>query len=241
MIIGVLQARMSSQRLPGKVLAPVLGEPMIARQIKRLQRARRLDRLIVATSVDASDDPLALACRERGISVHRGSLRDVLERYVEAVSPCAADGVVRLTADCPLADWTVVDRVIEAFLARGVDYVSNIDPPTYPDGLDVEVMTSAALQQAHRDARSAAEREHVTLHIRRRPQTYSRFNVTHERDLSAMRWTVDEHEDLEFVRAVYARLYPARPDFTLTDVLALLEREPGLADINGCHALCHGR
>jgi len=231
MILGVLQARMSSRRLPGKVLTPVHGEPMILRQIERLRRARLLEDFVVATSTDATDAPLADLCAAHGIAVHRGSLDDVLTRVAEAARSRSPGGVVRLTADCPLTDPDVVDSVIATFRDQQVDYVGNIDPPTWPDGLDVEVCSLDTLTDAAQRAADPAEREHVTLFIRRHPELYAQVNVAAEVDRSRMRWTVDSPEDLNFVRAVYDRLYPHKPDFRLDDVLALLEREPDLVRV----------
>jgi len=231
-VLAVLQARMSSRRLPGKVLEPVLGEAMLLRQVERLRRARALDDLVVATSSDPSDDRLADLCTGHGIAVHRGSLDDVLARVVDAAAFRDPGAVVRLTADCPLADPDVIDRVIAAFRDNAVDYAGNIDPPTWPDGLDVEVIRYEALVEVARRAQLPDEREHVTLFLRRHPERHASVNVATETDRSHMRWTVDRPDDLAFVRAVYERLYPEQPDFRLDDILALLEREPELAELN---------
>lgn len=232
MILGVLQARMSSRRLPGKVLEPVLGEPMILRQVERLRRSQRLEGLVVATSSDPGDDPLVEVCHAHGLAVHRGSLEDVLDRVTAAARPYAPDAVVRLTADCPLADPDVIDGVVDAWREGGVDYAGNIDPPTWPDGLDAEAIGYETLLDAAERAEAPDEREHVTLHIRRHPERYALRNVTAPRDRSHLRWTVDRPDDLAFVRAVYERLYPEQPDFRTDDILALLEREPALATLN---------
>lgn len=229
MILAVLQARLSSRRLPGKVLLPLLGEPMLKRQIDRLRRARTLDGLVLATSRDASDDPLAAAAAGWGVPVHRGSLDDVLDRFVTAAAPFAPDAVVRITGDCPLLDWQVVDAAVALYRGSGADYAGNADPPTYPDGLDVEVIRFAALQRAAAEAVLPAEREHVTLYLRRHPDRFRIAVLRGDRDLSHLRWTVDEPADFAFVEAVYRRLYPARPDFRTPDILALLAAEPDLA------------
>ncbi|PSC03719.1 spore coat protein [Alsobacter soli] len=233
MILAVLQARFSSSRLPGKVLEPLAGQPMLLRQLERVRRSRRIDRLVLATSVDPSDDPVADLGRRAGVDVSRGSLDDVLDRFIRAAQPFHPEWVVRLTGDCPLADPDVIDGVIEAAIAAEADYASNAVEPTWPDGLDVEVVRWTVLQVVAAEPRTEAEREHVTLAIHRRP---SRFKVTHvrqQRDLSSLRWTVDEPRDLVFVRAVYDRLFAANPAFNTEDVLALLAREPQLASMNG--------
>lgn len=233
MILAVLQARMSSSRFPGKVLAPpLLGEPMLFRQIERIRRARSLGDLVVATSTDDSDLPLAEACAARGVKVARGSLGDVLDRFVTAARPFAPEAVVRLTGDCPLADPAVIDAVVARYRAGTFAYASNVEPPTYPDGLDVEIVRMDALERAHRDARLPSEREHVTPYVRNHPELFQRANVESPVNLSHLRWTVDEPADLAFVEEVYRRLYPANPAFTTRDILELLDRNPKLADIN---------
>lgn len=232
MILGVIQARVSSSRLPGKVLAPVLGEPMLARMVERVLRAEALDKLVVATSADPSDDPLTAVCESAGVGCFRGSLDDVLDRFHGAATAFGADHVVRLTGDCPLADPDVIDDVVRLHLTGGYDYTSNVCPPTFPDGLDVEVATMATIAVAWRAADRTAQREHVTLWIRDNGERFRIGNLTHEPDLSGRRWTVDEPEDFAFVSRVYGELYPASPDFRMDDVLALLERCPELSDIN---------
>jgi spore coat polysaccharide biosynthesis protein SpsF len=232
MILGVLQARVSSTRLPGKVLKPILGEPMILRQIERLLRSRRIDRLVLATSADPQDDPLATAVGATGMEVHRGSLDDVLDRFIGAASPYKPEWIVRLTGDCPLADPELIDQVIEATLSAAADYGSNTLEPTYPDGLDVEVVRYAALEEVWRAGGSPAEREHVTLGIHRHPERFRLLGIKAARDLSRLRWTVDEARDFAFVERVYAALYPANPSFGTADILALLDRHPELATLN---------
>jgi spore coat polysaccharide biosynthesis protein SpsF len=221
--LAILQARMSSTRLPGKVLAPVLGEPMIGRQLERLARAERLDRVVVATSIDPSDDPLAAWCEGRGQTVFRGSLDDVLDRFHGAMALAPdADTIVRLTADCPLADPQVIDAVIAHHLSAGADYTSNTPAVrTYPHGLDAEVMRREALETAWREAREPYEREHVTPFIYRNPQRFRIESLSRQPSLAHLRWTVDFPADLAFVRGVYARLYPQNPAFTSDDVAAL--------------------
>jgi len=223
MILAVLQARMSSSRLPGKVMADVAGQPMITRQVERLRRARTLDRLVVATSDLLGDDGLAAYCSELGLAVHRGSLDDVLDRFhgaVQAFGPARA--VIRLTADCPLADWRVVDQVVEAHLAGGYDYTNNTAPKrTFPHGLDVEVATPKALEAAWREARDPYEREHVTPFLYRRPERFHLGSVKSDHPAPQLRWTVDAPQDLDFVRQVYETLYAANPAFTSEDVAAL--------------------
>jgi spore coat polysaccharide biosynthesis protein SpsF len=221
--LAILQGRMTSSRLPGKVMAPVLGEPMIGRQVERLRRARRIDTLVVATSVDPTDDPLAAYCESLGLAVFRGPLDDVLERFrgAAALLP-GAQAIVRLTADCPLADPGLIDQVIEHHYAVDADYTSNtLGTRTYPHGLDAEVIRTEVLIEAAERAKDPYEREHVTPYIYRRPETYSLAGVARHDSWAALRWTVDLPQDLAFVRDVYAKLYPFDPAFTSEAVAAL--------------------
>lgn len=227
--VAILQARMTSSRLPGKVMLPVLGEPMILRQLERLLRASSIDLIVVATSEDESDDELAILLADHGYDYVRGSLDDVLARFVRAIDEYEPDVVVRLTADCPLASPAVIDAVVGEFLAADVDYLSNTLEASYPDGVDVEVVRPSALRWVAENSSDPHEHEHVTLGVYRRPEQFRVANFAGPRDLSHLRWTVDNADDLTFVRAVYEKLYPANPAFELDDVLDLLEREPSLA------------
>jgi spore coat polysaccharide biosynthesis protein SpsF len=228
MILGILQARASSRRLPGKVLKPILGRPMLERQIERLRRAKRMDKLVVATSTDASDDAIAALCQSLGVDCFRGSLDDVLDRFYQAARRYAPRAVVRLTGDCPLADPTVIDRLVEMHLSGGVDYSSNVIRRTYPDGLDVEVMEFHCLETAWREATLPSEREHVTPFIRGQGERYRFGNLVAPLDLSNYRWVVDDPEDFIFVSAIYEALYPQNPAFTTANILALLDSRPDI-------------
>lgn len=228
MPLGVLQARMTSSRLPGKVLEPILGVPMIGRQIERLRRASSLDGLVVATSTDPSDDPLVEYLSTLSVPVVRGSLDDVLGRFIAVLDEFSPDVVVRLTADCPLASPVVVDQVVAAF-GPEVDFVSNTLEPTWPDGVDVEVVRASALRWVASHSHDAHEHEHVTLGVYRRPDQFRCVNVAGDVDLSSLRWTVDNADDLEFVRAVYSELYGVQSQFDVDDVLELLQRRPSLS------------
>ncbi len=232
MILAVLQARVSSTRLPGKVLADILGSPMILRQVERVMRAKNIDQLVVATSDRMDDDALADLCKAHGVEVFRGDLDDVLRRFGDCAADYGASHVVRLTGDCPLTDPEIIDRLISLHLAGNYDYCSSAVPPTFPDGLDAEIMTATALSAAVNEATLPSEREHVTPFIISRPERFRLGSLRNEEDLSVLRWTVDEKEDLEFVRQVYGHLYERNPAFTMQDVLDLLEREPALATVN---------
>jgi spore coat polysaccharide biosynthesis protein SpsF len=235
MITAVLQARMSSRRLPGKVLRTVIGRPLLALQLERVARSARIDRLIVATSTRDDDDPVAALAQTIGIECFRGSLDDVLDRFYRAARPSDPDYVVRLTGDCPLADPAVIDAAIEFCVSGGYDYAGNALEPTFPDGLDVEVARFACVEQAWREARLPSEREHVLPYLYTRPGQFRIGSFRNGVDLSHLRWTVDEPEDLELVTLLFESLYPANPAFSTADILALIEARPELARINAHH------
>jgi len=228
----IVQARMTSTRLPGKVLLPLAGEPMLVRLLDRLRRVQRASGVVIATTTNPTDDPIAALCKQRGVPCHRGSEHDVLSRYADAARAYSADVVVRITSDCPLIDPALIDQVIATYEEGDSDYVSNMLPPTWPYGMAVEVFSAAALRQAHTEANQPAEREHVTPFIYWHPERYHLRNVASPSDLSAQRWTVDTPEDYELVRRLFETLYPNRPEFTLGDLLATMEAHPGWMAIN---------
>lgn len=228
--VAIIQARMQSTRLPGKVLADVAGVPALFRVVERARRATTLDTVVVATSDKRADDAVVQFCDAFEIDCFRGSHDDVLTRYAQAARRFRADVVVRLTGDCPLLDPQVIDRVVRTYDPARFDYVSNTLECTYPDGLDVEVMSYDALITAEREATRSSEREHVTPYIRKHPERFRLANVCHDEDLSHLRWTLDEAEDLAFVRAVYDGCGPE--PFGMHEVLSLLARRPDLVEIN---------
>jgi len=231
-VVAVVQARMSSTRFPGKTMEPVLGKPMLARMMERLGRATRVDKIVVATSEDPSDDPVAGLCGQIGIDCFRGDLSDVLGRYYHAAAAYDPDYVVRVTGDCPLIDPEIVDTVVRTCLEGGYDYAANSLQRTMPHGVDAEAFRFSCLEEAALEATLAIEREHVTPFIRSRPDRYRLFGVEGAKDLSEYRLTVDWPEDLELVRAVYAALYPGNPEFTTGDIVALLDAQPDMRAIN---------
>jgi spore coat polysaccharide biosynthesis protein SpsF (cytidylyltransferase family) len=228
--VAIAQARMSSTRLPGKCLAEIAGRPLLWHTVTRTDAAERVDAVVVATSREPSDDPIEAFCAAESIPLFRGDLDDVLDRYRGAARHSAATLVVRVTADCPLLDPLVIDTVVAAFDPAAHDYVSNTVERTYPDGLDTEVFSVAALERAWSEATRPSEREHVTPYIWKHPERFRLHQVRQPADRSAERWTVDEPRDLEFVRAVFARF--DRLDFGQEDVVALLDREPELRRLN---------
>jgi len=234
MILGVIQARMSSQRLPGKVLEVLGGRPMIERQLERTASAM-LDKVVVATSTDRRDTPLCAELDRIGVEYYRGALDDVLDRVFRAAVSFSARHVVRLTADCPLTDYRIVDRVLEVHLAEGNDYTSNTLRRSYPDGLDVEVVTIEALETAWRECTDLGQREHVTPYLYAGTQCFKLGNVDNSEDQSHYRLTVDYPEDLKVVRAVFDALYSGDPGFSCADMVAVLEGRPDLVRLNAAH------
>jgi spore coat polysaccharide biosynthesis protein SpsF len=227
----IVQARMTSTRLPGKILKEVLGRPLLDFQFERLARVTRAEGAMIATTTNATDEPVVEFCRTRGIRCFRGSEDDVLSRYHGAAKQEGAKAIVRVTSDCPLIDPEVVDRVIAAF-DGSCDYASNILERNYPRGLDCEIFSFRALDEAFREAKETAEREHVTPFLYRHPERYRLRSVRGETDLSGHRWTVDTPEDFQLVRNILESLYPANPLFTLPDILALLEKHPDWVLLN---------
>jgi spore coat polysaccharide biosynthesis protein SpsF (cytidylyltransferase family) len=219
---------MSSTRLPGKVLADVEGEPMLVLLLKRLARTPSVGRIVVATSDDPSDDPIAGIAREAGFDVYRGSLGDVLSRFTGAAR--GHDGpIVRVTGDCPLTDPRVVEAIVQRFVSTpGAMYASNVEERSYPDGLDIEVFSPEALSLADRLATDPSDREHVTTVMRRHRDRFPSASVVGAQRLGDVRWTVDDAEDLEFVRAVAARLGNDRYTATMNDILDAIRRVPTL-------------
>lgn len=230
--VAIIQGRMNSRRLPGKILADVVGAPLIAHVIRRAETSGVFHDVVLATTADRSDDPVEAFCASHGIHCFRGDTDDVLRRYAEAARSCGAELIARLTGDCPLLDPDVIRRVVEAFDPARHDYVSNAMRRTYPDGLDTEVFTMSALAAAEKRAALPSEREHVTSYIHKHPELFRIGHVTQDRDLSALRWTVDEARDLDFVREVFREL--GGGVFGQDEILALLKRRPDLQKINEC-------
>ena len=228
--VAIIQARMASTRLPGKVLQDIAGKPMLQRVADRVRRAKLLDQVVVATSENPSDDLIENFCKANGVDCFRGSEEDVLDRYFQAALRFQADVIVRVTADCPLIDPEIIEKVVVTFRNGAFDYVSNFLHRSFPDGLDTEVFSHLTLTRAWREARWKSEREHVTSYIYRHPELFQLGNVTSPNNDSDLRWTVDRPQDLEFVRAIYQMLRE-RP-FGMDDVLALLRQDPQLQELN---------
>lgn len=234
-IVGIVQARMGSTRLPGKVLMDIAGQPMLVRVARRLALARSLDSWLIATSHLTRDDPIADLCAQMGFPCFRGDPFDLLDRYYRAAQHARAEVIVRVTADCPLLDPALVDATVQAFLHAEppADFVTNRLPRqrTYPIGLDTEVCSMAALEHAWKEAGEPHQREHVMPFLYEQPDRFRIVLLDHDEDLGGLRWTVDTAEDLAFVREVYARMSP-REDFGWLEVLRLVRDDPDLAAIN---------
>jgi spore coat polysaccharide biosynthesis protein SpsF len=230
-VVVIIQARMGSTRLPGKVLRELGGQTALAWVIGRVQRFRRIDQVLVATTTLSADDAIVAEAERCGAAVFRGDEDDVLDRYYHAARHAQAEAIVRITSDCPLIDPEVSDHTILQFLDRGPDYASNVLERTYPRGLDTEVMTFGALERAWNSATETYQRAHVTPYLYQNPDKFCLLSVKGEADYSSYRWTLDTPADLAFLQEVYRRLGEAI-DFTWHDVLALLEREPSLAEKN---------
>ncbi len=229
-----IEARMRSTRLSGKVLKLILGRPMLALMIERLQRVRQVDQIVVATTDNPADDPIAdLACQQ-GVGLFRGSEEDVLDRVLRAARAANADVIVETTGDCPLIDPEVVDSVVGVYLANEFDYVSNTLCQTFPGGLDTQVSSTAVLEQVASLTRDPVDHEHVSLYIYEHPERFSLHNV--ESGLPEKYWNlrlmVDTLEDFALISAIFEELYPKNPAFCLHDVLDLLDRRPELVEIN---------
>jgi spore coat polysaccharide biosynthesis protein SpsF len=233
-IVMIVQARMTSNRLPGKVLKKVLGKPLLEYQIERLRSVKNAHHLVIATTTNETDQPIVGWCERYGVDYFRGSENDVLSRYYHAAKKCVADIVVRLTSDCPLIDPIVVDQVIKYYLdnLNQYDYISNSLTRSYPRGMDTEVFSFKVLSEAYLNSTMDLEKEHVTPYIYTRPLNYRIGQYRYSVDESEHRWTVDTAEDFELIRLILEELYPSKPEFTLEDCLRLLEQNPEWVEIN---------
>jgi glutamate-1-semialdehyde 2,1-aminomutase len=229
-VVAIVQARMGSMRLPNKVMKPLVGVPMIELLLRRLSKSNQLDQIVLATSTDPRNTSLVEHVERLGYTCIRGSETDVLARYLVAARQTQADVVVRITGDCPLIDAALVDQIIELFNTTELDYLSNTSPATYPDGLDTEVFSIEALERAGHETQEQFDHEHVTPYLRR-PGLFKTASLTHNQDLSGLRWTVDEPADFEVVSKVFQHFAP-NIHFSWTDVLALQHQNPDIFAAN---------
>ncbi len=232
-IVIIIQARMNSSRLPGKVLLPILGRPMFSFQIERLKQVVLADEIVVATTVNDIDVPIVSFCVAEKLMCVRGAEDNVLSRYAIAALESKAEVIVRITSDCPLIDPDLVDELIGLYLKDDdTDYVSNMIFPTWPYGMAVEVFSADVLFQAAAEATDLAEKEHVTPFIYKRPERYQLRSVTRPENLSYHRWTVDTPEDFELITKIITQIYPENPEFRMRNVLEVLEENPDMMAIN---------
>ena len=236
MITAIIQARMGSTRLPGKVLKEVDGVPLLKIMLQRVMAARKLDKVVVATTVLPTDDPIAAFCASENYECFRGSESDVLFRYYECAVKIGAKIIVRLTADCPLIDPKVIDSVVELYEKAGVDYAANTVMPetsTFPDGSDVEVFSYEALDRAQREATAASDREHVTFYFWRDPSRgFKTAQLSNMEDWSKFRLTVDYPEDFEVIKVIVSELLKGGACPSLTEIVEFLKNSPGLTAFN---------
>lgn len=230
-VCAIIQARMGSTRLPGKVLMDLGGKTVLARVVCRVRRAELVDQIVVASTTAPADDAIVRECERMNVLCFRGQEDDVLDRYYQAAVAFSADVIVRITSDCPLIEPELVDRTIRTFLSERADYANNVSPRTFPRGLDVEVFTFEALTRACREAREAHQREHVTPYLYEHPELFHLASVTGEDDRSQYRWTLDTPEDLQLIREIYKQLRD-RDDFDWREALHVMEREPELCALN---------
>lgn len=230
----IVQARMGSTRLPGKIMKQILGKPILSFVVERLKRVKQASVLHIATTTNPLDGSIVKFCEDHSISYSRGSEDDVLDRFYQAASQLKLDVAVRVNSDCPLIDPALVDHVIGQFLGQKgtLDYASNILKETYPVGMHTEVFTRAALAQAHQQAKEKFEREHVTPFIYRNPQKFKLLSVESSKNLGEHRWVVDTPEDFELAKNILETLYPQQPEFGMKDVLDLLAQHPEWLKIN---------
>jgi spore coat polysaccharide biosynthesis protein SpsF len=232
--VAVIEARMASTRLPGKVLRPILGRPMLALLIERVSAASLVHQIVVATTTNPGDDAIQALAETLGVGCYRGSEEDVLNRVLETAQKFSADLIVEITGDCPLADPGVIDSVISAFQAHTCDYASNIMKRTFPRGLDVQVFPTRVLEEVARLTDDPVDHEHVSLYMYEHPDRFSLLNVESTLDPAwwDLRLTVDTAEDLQLVTEIFARLYPGKALFSLEEVIRLLTGDPQLLEIN---------
>jgi len=233
--IGVtIEARMTSSRLPGKVLLEASGKPMLELMVERLKRATMIDKIVIATTTNDGDDPIEELAHRLNIGVHRGSEHDVLNRVLGAAQNHDIDVIVELTGDCPLIDPSLIDDCIAAYRRSGVDYCSNILTRAYPIGMDTQVFSTAVLADVAQRTDDPDDHEHVSLFIYRHPEIYSLNNVPAPDDMTwpDLRLTLDTPEDFELILAVFDNFYETNPAFGLSDILAYLKSNPGLVALN---------
>ncbi len=231
-IIAIIQARMSSSRLPGKVLMKLGKKTVLEVIIDRLKFSNRLDEIVVATSTSISDDKIVEFCKERNINCFRGSEQNVLNRFFNAAKLNKADIVVRITSDDPFKDPEIIDKCIEILISKNLDFCANNNPPTFPEGLDVEVFKMDALIKAENNSTSEFEREHVTQHFYKNNELFSQYNLKSPENYSHYRLTLDTQEDFDLISKLYNNLDCERRLVKLDEIIEYLNHHPEIVDIN---------
>lgn len=235
MVTAIIQARTGSTRLPGKILKKVLGKTMLELMVERVKRAEIIDKIVIATTDKPEDKKIADLAKKLGLDFYRGSENDLLDRYYQTAKKFDIDTIVRISSDCPLIDPKIIDRVVGFYLKnkKNCDYVSNTDPPTYPDGMDTDVFSFKALEETWQKADLLSEREHMTQYIRNHPEKFRKKNVSRNgKDLSRLRLTLDNPEDFILIKKIFTALYPKNKYFSLADILEFLEKNPKLVLLN---------
>lgn len=232
LIAGIIQARMGSTRLHGKAMIHIMGKPILWHIVERLKKSSLIEKIIIATTTNKEDKTILEFATKHNIECFSGSEEDVLDRFYQVAQKFDVEVIVRVTGDCPLIDPEVVDRAIALFINNNLDYVSNTIECTYPDGLDVEVFSKQALTKAWQEAKNFSEREHVTPYIWKHPQIFKIRGIKSEENLSHLRWTIDESQDLKFIKKIYEELYGEDRIFLYKDIINLLKAKPELIKIN---------
>ncbi len=231
-ITAIIQARTSSKRLPNKVFADLCGKPLIWHVLNRLKWSKKIENIVLATTISSSDNALEDWAKNNNVSIYRGSENDVLSRYYNAAIYSKAKTIVRITADDPFKDPEIIDKVIDIYIKNNLDFAYNNNPPTFPEGLDTEVFSFRALEKAQKESQDSFEREHVTQYFYRHPDLFKQANLLYKRDISFLRWTIDTQKDYEMASEVYKNLYKDGQIFLMNDILKLLKRKPEIGNIN---------
>jgi len=235
-ILIICQARYGSTRLPGKVLLNILDKPLLWYVIKRLELVKTPCEIIFATVDSEENNSIIEFAKNMNLKYFAGSEQDVLDRYYQAAKKFNGDIIVRITSDCPLSDPQIIDRALEIFLEGDYDYVCNVEPPTYPDGFDVEVFSFSALERVWREEKDIAIREHVTFHIRldmrNNHGNFKTFNFENDKDYNDYRLTVDTKEDFELISIIIKEFHDLWDKFTMEDVIKFIEKHPNLRELN---------
>lgn len=229
---AIIQARLGSSRLPGKIFLPLAGNPLLWHVVDRVSQTKMIDKIVVATSQSPQDDCVETWARQNGLHWYRGSEQDVLARYYHTATCFKAENIVRITADDPFKDPEVIDRVIELYQEGGYDFAYNTKPATFPEGLDVEVFSIGSLEAALQDTKDPYDREHVTPYLYRYPHRFLQGNLTNDPDLSFLRWTIDTPADYQMAANIYDKLYGNGNLFLMQDILDFLEENPKMIEIN---------